>query len=387
MTVAPTAPVTDIQGIGQKTADALKGHDVRFALDLVRVKPDALHGVLSKLASRDECAAWIQAAHLLQVDEVTPQFAEALVGGDVTTVEMLAGADISNLEALFAQAVQASTIPAAPGAAQLTEMVRDATAIHYTGSVTGTVLDGDGKPIDGAKVEIGLQTGHTNPAGRYRVLRVPVQAAGMLVISHDDFETLAIDDPALAHDDEVLVTATHTLIRKPASSGDDDTASSAAAATAAELDELLGDLLPPASAGLELKVERQPGQDPRVGDILMVHKLYKRKPDALLQSRFRALKGGKIIIRTYRVPLSALPSGIKAKDHVQRLTSGLEAIDLTPERLARRKALRRVRSRHSYSPETRQERMQHILQVFAELSDEPEFGPIRARRTSPAGGA
>ena len=375
MAIPLNAPVTQIEGIGPATARLLAHHHVQFAFDLVLVNPEALHSVVSRLASLNECQKWIQAAHLLQVEEVTPQWAEALVEGGVTTVEMLALANLDDLVSLFDRAEQSGLIPGVPQFTQIAKMVRDATAIFYTASVSGRVVDSTGKGIEGAKVEIKLATAYTNENGYFRVLKVPLGGSPMLIISHDDFETRVVSNLSVVYDDNIIALQTHILSPRPTEEAND----SSPALAPSELDELLGDTLPPASAGLELKTERQAGVDPRVGDILMLHKLYKRSPDAMLQSRFRSFRDGKIIIRTYKVPVNSLPSGLKVKDHVERRTNGFVAIKITPERLGRRKAMRRIRSRHSYSPETRQERMNHIMNVAAELMAEPEFGPIRRR--------
>ncbi len=378
MAVDINTPVTEIQGIGPVTADLLKHQGVEFVLELVRVRADQLHAVLDSVASYQECKNWIHVAHLLQVSEVTPQWAEALVAHDLKTVEMLARSDFDDLKSIFNQALQINMIPGKPTDLQLAEMVRDATVIYYTGSITGTVLDHIGAGLADAKVEVGLNTTYTNANGHFRVLRIPLNTTPVVIISHENFLHHVADEPKIIKDDEVIVSEKYALAKLSDSS-------EPASSNQQILDEFNGVQLPPTSAGLELTTERQQGQQLRVGDILMVHKFYKNGLDVMLQSRFRCLKNGRIVIKTYRVPVSILPDGVQLKDHVEQRTSGLRLVNLTPARLARRKALRRVASTLSYSPETRQERRDYLMTIAEKMAEEPEFSTIIYKPTNNGG--
>jgi hypothetical protein len=188
--VSATEPVESIEGIGPVAAEALNSVGVFAVFDLLRTTAERLHPPVAEMASLDKVKAWRAMASLLQVDEVSPQWAEALVGAAVTTMEDLNDKTLEQLSEVFRAAKGAGTIPAVPTPSQLAAMMADAAVLRYTGALIGTVMDADGGRAAGARVHLGNRETTADDRGRFRFVRVPLGRTYPLRIEHAEHVTL-----------------------------------------------------------------------------------------------------------------------------------------------------------------------------------------------------
>jgi hypothetical protein len=105
-------------------------------------------------------------ARLLQVEEMTAPWAEALCRGGIGTLNELARQEFEALQALFKRAAEKHLTRDRPTAYQLTAMIKDAAIICCSGTITLTVRDRAGHPVRGAKARIGVHSGETDGQGR-----------------------------------------------------------------------------------------------------------------------------------------------------------------------------------------------------------------------------
>jgi hypothetical protein len=101
MSVDSNTSVTNIVGIGPVIAGKLNAAGVWSIFDMLAVSFADVYGPVRSIASATEVRNWIRMATLLQVAEVTPQLAEALVRHRVTTIEELQRNSVHQLHALF----------------------------------------------------------------------------------------------------------------------------------------------------------------------------------------------------------------------------------------------------------------------------------------------
>ena len=328
MAVSPAEPVTIIEGIGPAAADALKAVNVYAVFDLLRGQVEPIHEAVQALASEAEVSSWRAMASLLQVAEVTPQWAEALARGGVTTVERLFGKSLSELQTLFTQAKDQGIIPDLPSPDQLAEMLKDAAVIRHTGSLTGTLRDREANPVSGATVRVGSVAQQSDERGRFRLIRIPLGAPLPLSITHADFLPREVQFPAVAQHVDVVGGQIYLLEKRPQGS--------AQAQPSSRLSELVGDALPVRSGQTVKSVALAPGQL-REMDVLQLHKRYERAPDAQLVSRLKDYEDGVLIVHTVRVPLAKLPADAKLGDHFCVLGGQLVPIKMDSDKLRRYK--------------------------------------------------
>jgi hypothetical protein len=354
MTIEGESPVTLIEGLGPATATRLAATGIHFVLDLLRLTPQALHSIVATTHSLEQVHHWRLMANLLEIEPMTPQWAEALVAAGVGTVEELSRRDLSWLAQAFAQAQSSGLIPDVPSSDQIGEMQRDATAVFYTGSLTGTVVDSNQAPVVGARVRLGFLETVTNSRGRFRLVRIPLGTTPPLEVLAPSLPPLSVAAPLITADPEAVVVQVFRLA--PASANSTQSLS---------LSEFDGDLLP-AMSGLPVKTEDQDPAQLRQGDIFMVQKFYKRTPDAMLVSRFRDFRAGEFVVRTARVPTANLPNGIAVKDHVTLRATAFEKVEFGPLKHQVALATRRFEKLHP-QPTTTLSGAQHRARTLERL--------------------
>ena len=297
MSIDPTSPVTVIEGIGQARAEAIARIHVFNVFDLLRATINQLHDAIRTSSSEDQVRSWQNMSSLLQVDQITPQWAEALDSGGVDSIDELSTKKLDVLQEIFSKAHDEHLIPNVPEAGQITEMVMDATIIRLLGVLTLTIRDGDGNPVVGAKAKIGVISAQTDSHGRVRLVRIPLDAGLPLVVEHEDHGLLLVEDPPIISDHHSIGV---TLLKMPKRGAPED-------ASSIRLSEyegdtlLLGGNIP--SREVTLSSDRL-----RERDLLSVCSLYKSEPDAKLVSMLKSKEKGEIIVNHYRVPLSDFDS-------------------------------------------------------------------------------
>lgn len=179
-------PTTAIEGIGSRTAADLEALGIHTIGDLLRVEPPRLHNALPSGSSRNEVAAWCHMAALLQIREMTPQWAEALQRIGITGVRDLRGRDLPELAEVFESARTDGIISDVPSPQAISEILRDAAVIEVSGTVNGTILSND-EPVAGATIRVGKEEATTDARGRFRIIRIPPLATSTLAIAHPDY--------------------------------------------------------------------------------------------------------------------------------------------------------------------------------------------------------
>ncbi len=234
MAVAPDTPVSAIEGIGPAAERLLQAQGLFTVYDMLRASAVAVHEVVAALASIDEVRSWRQMAVLLQVAAVTPQWAEALVKANAGTFADLRRLDLSELQAIFDKARTDSLIQDVPSSDQAAVMLKDAALLDFSGALTGTVTDRDGRPVAGAAVSASGEDAVTDGRGRFRLLRLPLDTAVTLRITADGRQPLA---PTLVPRRASTVLVQQFQMSPAVAAGASQTAG-------AGLDELNGDVLP-----------------------------------------------------------------------------------------------------------------------------------------------
>jgi hypothetical protein len=362
--VSASTPVEAIEGIGPTAAEAFNRGGVFAVFDLLRGTPERLHTAVADTASLEEVRAWRAMASLLQVDEVTPQWAEALVGAEVATIEDLHEKSLDELTEIFRAAKEAGTIPEVPTLAQVAEMMADASVLRFTGALSGTVMDADGGRAGGATVHLGTREATTDDRGRFRFIRVPLGRTIPLRIEHAGHVTLQMSDASIFRNVDAVGVRVFRLHR--AEEGQPSTAG-----PTVSLSELDGDVIP-VPAGQPVREEPMDPANIRPNDILAVNSFHESAPDVKLVSRFKSYVDGEVLVHTLRIPAAELPAGVKRDDHFQNDGGRLTPIEMNAEKLHRLKARLRVRKALAGRPlppsgEERTEAIEAGLRLAREL--------------------
>jgi hypothetical protein len=332
--VSATEPVASIEGIGPVAAEAFNRVGVFAVFDLLRTTAERLHPAVAELASLDKVKAWRAMASLLQVDEVSPQWAEALVGANVTTIEELHDKTLDQLSELFRAAKGAGTIPAVPTPAQIAAMMADAAVLRYSGALIGTVMDAEGERAAGATVHLGTRETTADERGRFRFIRVPLGRILPLRIEHAEHVSLQQSEPPISRSVDAFAVEVFRLSRP-------EPGQPSVVGPALSLSELDGDVIPTPAGQPVREMPMDPAQL-RPNDILMVNSFYKSAPDVKLVSRFKSYIDGEIRVHTLRIPVAELPAGTKRGDHFRHSVGQLMPIEMSTPELQRLKVKLRV---------------------------------------------
>jgi hypothetical protein len=286
MAVDGNTPVSVIDGIGPVMAKALGRIGVHGVFDLLRATADRLHAVVKADASRAQAMAWRSQAALLQVAAVTPEWAAALAAAGVRTVDALAAKTPSAVAQIL------GTTATVPTADQIGEMQKDAVVLGWSGSIAGTILDHERKPIAGVTASVGAARITTDERGRFRLCRIKLATTLPLRLEHPEYKTKLVN-PAPISSNATVIGAQRFQLEK------------GRPAKAPVLSELDGDLIamPP---GQPIKEQMAPVDTLKEGDILVLLEIYANGTDGRLASLFKILEDGVVIVRNVRVPLARL---------------------------------------------------------------------------------
>jgi hypothetical protein len=361
MAVPFDTPVSAIEGVGPAAERLFQVQGVFSVYDLLRAPSPALHGAVAAVASLDEVKQWRQMAVLLEVAAVTPQWAEALVRGGVTSIAELRRLSLTEITLLFDSAKAAGTIPDVPTAEQAAAMLGDAGVLEYAGAITGTVKDRDGNPVKDVIVRGGGRDTTSDERGRFRLKRLLLGHKIAVSLSKQGLQpTTAQLAP--------LPTATVSVMQlvmlpevptRPRPSG----------RTAGPLSELTGAVMPaPVNANVtsgEVDVATL-----KSGDLLTLTEFYANGIDAKLVSKLLDYDGSRLVVRWVRLPKSALPGSAAVGDHFFRTTAGFRKVTMSPRKLAAYKKLLQVRrSQPARAPATTmEERYQRSAETMALMS-------------------
>ena len=320
--------VTQIEGIGAATQKKLAALGISRVSDLLHFPASQIRGAVAS-ASREQVVNWQRMAFLLQVDGVTPQWAEALVKAGADTCEKLARRNLSDLTQLFATAESSGLIPDVPSTEQLATMMADAAVISHTGVIAGRVVDGNGSPVFPVKVQRGGRSTETNAGGRFRLYRLRLGVTMPLVFTHDAHTTLHVADPEIVAVPDMVTSSDfvmHAGTPQPL----------------AHRSELAGDeiRLAPGADVRERLVTASPPQDA----LLVMRRRYQRYDAVKLVSRLLVAEGETIYVEWYRVPSDELPQDVRRGDHFLYRDFVYSPVDMSAEGVRRYKIKRRMRA-------------------------------------------
>jgi hypothetical protein len=340
MAVGARAPVSEIEGIGPAASALLAEVGIFAVFDLLRADAGRIHAAVSDLASPAEARGWRQMAVLLQVRDVTPQWAEALVGAGVKTLAILCDKKLDELEAVFAEQRSAGRIPDVPSVVQIAEMSKDAASLEAAGALTGTVRDHRGDAVADALVRVGGRQARTDARGRFRVTRLRLGSPYETRIEHSDFTTLSERVDVVPSVGTIHVRS-FTLQRRVGEPAGDRAVST-----------LRGDALPP-MAGQPIVAREIERDELEELDVLRLILLYANGTEAKLVSRLPAYENGEFVLRWLRVALSELPPDPSLREHLWYRGGRFTRMRMSPAKLrAYLEFLRHKRARPAAVPGT-----------------------------------
>jgi hypothetical protein len=340
MAFDPSALVSVIEGIGSTNTEALARIGVVNLLDLLQRREETVHAAVRSDASRAQVHSWRQMTALLQVREITPQWAEALVRGGIETIDELTAASFDRIKELFHQSNEERMIPSIPEDNALAGMLADAAVLRNTGNLTGRVEESAGQPVAGATASMGLARVATDTEGRFRLLRIPLAGRPPLIIKHPQYRTLVINGPSMTYNVDVVNVLRFRL--EPLPVGDERPVESVD-----RLSELEGNVLPPMQ-GHRVRSVRLEANQLRDHDVLMVRYFFRRSDDLELVSRLKTYEDGEVVVHTFRFPKSRFASDVQVGDHFLVKGDELVKVEMDPIRLLRHKLV--LRSRKQLGP-------------------------------------
>ena len=369
MAVDPSTPVSAIEGIGPAASAALQAVGVFTVFDLLRFSAPRVHRAVHSLASEREVRSWRAMASMLQVAEVTPQWAEALVSGGLFRLADLEHQSLDGLTTVFRRATEASQIADLPTPSQMASMVKDAAVLAWAGSLTGTVVDGPGNAtVAGATVRIGRVQETTDPRGRFRLLRVPWTTTALLAIAHPDFVAKTV--PVRLGPADFIDIRRFRLQRRAANQP---------VPPPAALSELDGDELPPMD-GRPIREDQVRQEDLQEGDLFFLQSFYE-SGDVKLASRLLRFEGDRFLVTTARIPRAALPGTPRIGDHFAVRAGVFQPKDVDPQTMWFYKLSRRMKKAFAGRPTP-----STPLEIEADLQARLDWMKQRVPKKLPLGG-
>ena len=334
-------PVTTLEGIGPATRNQLQQYNIYTVADLVRVEAGYLVAATRGRVSLNTAGRWRAMALLMGINGADHQLAEALVAEGMFSTEQVRQRSVSELLGVFTAARDAGIIPSVPDATTVHGILLDATVLDLTASLNLTVLDPDEQPVPGAGVEIDGQHGVTDTNGRIRMVRITLGQPQQLVVTHDAYDSLIVDNPPLVSDDAIIASEHYTL------GLDVDTE---APDYVGRLCEYQGDQLPPL-AHHAMSTRAMGGADHlRTGDVLVLHRFYSAADEVQLSSKFLQYENGRFYTLNWRVSVDRLPADAALKEVFRYSGAEFHPVTLSPHRLRHHLALRRSRNALAGAP-------------------------------------
>lgn len=345
-------PVRNIEGIGPAIEARLHTAGIYTVFDLIRASAAQIHLSVSDRVSLQQVQGWRTMAVFMQIEEMTNQWAEALVKGGVSSIEELVQKKQVELSDILSNAASSGLIPEAPAEALLYEMRIDAMQLHHTGSLDGTIRDQHGRPLADVVIKIGGRKVNSDERGRFRVNRIRLGTYQRLVMKHADYATLLVENPPLSHNENHIGVSVFTMSTR-------DNAST----STSRLSEYDGDILPELT-DFSMSSEQRPYLELRERDILIIHRFYANGKEVQLTSKFLEYEEGTYYAISYRVPLADLPPAPAVKDAYIYKQGVFEPIHLNANRLKYLKDLRRIRKARRGKP-----RPQTLMEFDRSIAD------------------
>jgi Domain of unknown function (DUF4332)/Carboxypeptidase regulatory-like domain len=166
--------IAEIEGIGPSRAAALRRLGIRTTEDLLLRSEKHLRVLLRNVPRfpLNRLREFLAHATLMQINGVTGQHAEALYRAGYKRLDHLAAPDPATVARALDAAVAQNLIPESADAKTVMRWQKRALFIAYTGSLAGTVTDGE-KPVAGATVICGFEHAETDEGGNFYLPAVP----------------------------------------------------------------------------------------------------------------------------------------------------------------------------------------------------------------------
>jgi hypothetical protein len=334
-------PLDAIEGIGPSLAATLAADGMHVVADLLRVAPERVHESVSTAASIAQVRAWSRMCALLQIDGMTPQWAEALVAAHIESVDEFAAQTPAALRTLFASARAQGRIPDEPAADPLSRMQVDAARVAMGLALSGVVRTSGGAIVPDCVVRVGTIATRTDAHGTFRLTRIPASFDPEVTLDHPD-HLLALVRLERLFPSPVLHTTIFDLTRLAPGT----------TRPVSRLSQLDGDTLP-SLAGRKFTTREMARADVRRGDIFQVHSFYESAPDAKLVSKLLDVVDGDVHVRWVRVPRAELPPNAAIGDRLLLDGRGFRTVALDARKLAAYVKLQRARRAIRLLPQPR----------------------------------
>ena len=233
----------------------------------------------------EQLEAWRSAALFLELPGMNAQWAEALVRGGITGMEMLMDTGDEALAGCFSSARTAGTIPDEPDADTRMQLRLEATRHQFGARVHGRCVDADGVPVEGVEVSLGDRSTTSNAQGYWLFHSLDLGGSFTVFLRKEGFARRALNDlPAFR---DALVIDLPVMVLEAGSD------------TPIAFDEYAGDTLPPLDSYHPRQVIAGP-EALRQHDLLKVTRHY-TNGDVKLISLFLGTEDQHLNIRCFRL--------------------------------------------------------------------------------------
>jgi uncharacterized protein DUF4332/carboxypeptidase family protein len=355
MSVPSDTPVSAIEGIGEAAEQLLQRRGVYTVDDLLRAPAARLHAAVASIASLAEVRSWRQMAVLLEVDGITPQWAEALVKSDIVSFADLRRLTLSELSERFRSAKDQRVVQDVPTPDETAIMLKDAALLDYAGAITGTVVDRLGNPVPDATVSTGGVSVKTDGRGRFRIRRLTTGGLASVSIEHPSYqrwtESIAPAPTPLVMVHRIRLSTHVSGVTHPGSS--------------TRASELAGDRLP-AMQGQAVTSHEVPTSALARQDLLKATFLYADGMHVKLVSKLLDFEDGKFVVHWVKMPLADLRGTPELNDYFVVAGRGLRKVKMSARKLQQYKGFLRVRKALAGrpSPETARERQARVREFL-----------------------
>jgi predicted flap endonuclease-1-like 5' DNA nuclease len=348
-------PLEAIEGIGPRMAELLSAAGLRTVKDFLRVAPDRIHEPVKAHASIAQVRTWVRMCALLQVEGISPQWAEALAKAGVEDLEEFARRPAAALRTLFQEARAAHLIAEEPESDELSRMQVDAARVWMGLSLSGIVRSADNSVVANCSVRVGSFTTQTDPYGAFRITRIPAWSVPEVTLDHPEHLLEIVRLPRLLASN-VLHTRLFSIRRLEPG----------ATRIPNRISQLDGDDVPSLN-GRRFKTEEVRRDQLRSGDILQLHSFYATAPDAKLVSKFLDLVDGVVHVRWVRVPKSELPPDAGLGSTFRLAAGGFVKIRLDARKLEAFVKLQRAKRAIRLLPQPRNaDELEELFPLLAE---------------------
>lgn len=344
MTTSNETRAIELRGVGPVYAGRLEERGIFTVFDVVAAPMDVLADVAGSVA---EARTWRNMATFLQVDGMSPEFAELLARAGVGSLEELSSRRMSDLAGVLFPNPGGASLPSVD-TDLIGRMLADATQIRCSLTLHVELREEDGTPVHGASVRVGRLRQSVDERGRARVLRIPPGQVHRVWVDGSAGESRLIDGLTPSSDAGVQGIRRVRIRAFP---------------VANSLSEYSGDTLP--IVGDEsVSVETRGESDLREGDLLRVLHL-RDSGEAILVSMLRDYLAGRLRVVQFRVSRAILPADAVLHSYAVWSRGALRSWKPSPARVDLYRRAQQIRHHFPAPSATDEERLQALRTWFA----------------------